>query len=88
MKENNPDKTEKVDFDNFAGKYENILDKQLDFFGEENSYFAEYKVKIIKDTLGSDPSDILEFGCGIGRNLKYVTEMFPGSKIKIGRAHV
>ncbi len=81
MKENNPDKTEKVDFDNFAGKYENILDKQLDFFGEENSYFAEYKVKIIKDTLGSHPSDILEFGCGIGRNLKYVTEMFPGSKI-------
>ncbi|MBS1553000.1 MAG: class I SAM-dependent methyltransferase [Bacteroidetes bacterium] len=81
MKEKDPGNTEKVDFDNFAGRYENILDKQLDFFGEENSYFAEYKIKITKETLGFVPENILEFGCGIGRNLKYFTEYFPGSKV-------
>ncbi|MBS1517432.1 MAG: methyltransferase domain-containing protein [Bacteroidetes bacterium] len=73
--------TEKVDFDNFAGKYEMILDKQLDFFGEENSYFAEYKVKLVKDTLSHSPKKILEFGCGIGRNLKYFTKYFPEAEV-------
>lgn len=72
---------EKVDFDNFANQYENILDEQLDFFGEENGYFAEYKIKLVKDTIGFDTKNILEFGCGIGRNLKYFSQYFPDSKI-------
>lgn len=73
---------EKVDFDKFAGRYENVLEKQLDFFGEENSYFAEYKVKIVKDSLNSiQPLNILEFGCGIGRNLKFFSKYFPDSSI-------
>lgn len=73
---------EKVDFDKFAGKYENTLEKQLDFFGEENSYFAEYKVKIVKDTIsGESPLNILEFGCGIGRNLKFFKKYFPDAKV-------
>jgi len=71
----------KVDFDNYAGRYEKVLDKQLDFFGEENSYFADYKVKLVKDTLTSDPENILEFGCGIGRNLKFFTKYFPDADI-------
>lgn len=72
---------EKVDFDNFAGEYEYILDEQLEFFGEENSYFAEYKLKLVKDTIGSQPKNILEFGCGIGRNLKFFTKYFPDANI-------
>lgn len=81
MKEKNPDNIEKVDFDDFAGEYENILDDQLDFFGEENSYFAEYKIKTVKENIGSRPANILEFGCGIGRNLKFFSEYFAGSDI-------
>ncbi|MBK8980936.1 MAG: class I SAM-dependent methyltransferase [Ignavibacteria bacterium] len=73
--------TEKVDFDNYAGRYENVLEKQLDFFGEENSYFAEYKVELVKDTLTQPPKKILEFGCGIGRNLKFFSKYFPDSEI-------
>lgn len=81
--DNNPASLpEKVDFDKFAGKYENTLEKQLDFFGEENSYFAEYKVKIVKDTIGNEsPVNILEFGCGIGRNLKFFKKYFPGANV-------
>lgn len=82
---NSIDKTaedpEKVDFDKYAHKYENVLDKQLNFFGEENSYFADYKVKLVKDTLDFEPKNILEFGCGIGRNLKFFTKYFPTSEI-------
>jgi len=73
--------TEKVDFDNYAGRYENVLEKQLDFFGEENSYFAEYKVELVKDTLTQPPKKILEFGCGIGRNLKFFSKYFPDAEI-------
>ncbi len=81
MKKSVPSSAEKVDFDKFAGKYENILDEQLNFFGEENSYFAEYKVKLTKDTSANIPLKILEFGCGIGRNLRFFSQYFPESEI-------
>ncbi|MDQ3021125.1 MAG: class I SAM-dependent methyltransferase [Bacteroidota bacterium] len=74
-------KTKKVDFDNYAGEYEKILDEDLEFFGEKNGYFAEYKVKIVKDSLSIEPAKILEYGCGIGLNLRYFTQYFPSSKI-------
>lgn len=78
---NSRTETEKVDFDKFANEYENILDKQLNFFGEENSYFADYKIKLVKETIGFKPENILEFGCGIGRNLKFFSQYFPESNI-------
>ncbi|HMS65437.1 MAG TPA: class I SAM-dependent methyltransferase [Ignavibacteria bacterium] len=72
---------EKVNFDEFAKQYEELLADQLDFFGEENSYFAKYKIKLVKDTVGFSPKSILEFGCGIGRNLKHITQFFPEAEI-------
>lgn len=72
---------EKVNFDNYAEDYEKILGKDLKFFGEENSYFAEYKVKIIKNIIKKDNLKILEYGCGIGRNLKYLKHHFRESEI-------
>jgi len=81
MSRNSNADVEKVDFDKFANQYENILDEQLDFFGEENSYFAEYKIKLVKDTIGFEPVNILEFGCGIGRNLKFFLKYFPNANV-------
>lgn len=75
------EKTEKVDFDKYVNEYDKILEDDLNFFGEENGYFAEYKVKIVKDTSLSEPLSILEYGCGIGRNLKHFKKYFPASKI-------
>lgn len=74
-------KIQKVDFDEFANKYDEILEDHLNFFGEENSYFAEYKIKLVKSTINSTPLNILEFGCGIGRNLKFLADSFSGSNI-------
>lgn len=73
--------TEKVDFDNYANEYEKILEDDLKFFGEENGYFAEYKVKIVRETVSFIPENILEYGCGIGLNLRYFKQYFPDSRI-------
>lgn len=73
--------TEKVDFDNYADVYEKTLEEDLKFFGEENSYFAKYKIDIVKKTLGFKPAHILDYGCGIGRNIKEFKKFFPDTKI-------
>ncbi len=72
---------EKVDFDKYVDEYETILEQDLKFFGEESGYFAEYKVKIVKETLSAEPQNILEYGCGIGLNLRHFKRHFPTSEI-------
>jgi len=72
---------EKVDFNEYAREYEKILDNDLKFFGEHVGYFAEYKVKIVKETLHRSPVKILEYGCGIGLNLRYFRKHFPQVEI-------
>ncbi len=72
---------EKVDFDKYADNYDYELEKSMGFFGEENEYFAEYKIKIVKDYTGSEPATILEYGCGTGRQMKYLAKYFPDAKI-------
>ncbi|MBN1634853.1 MAG: class I SAM-dependent methyltransferase [Ignavibacteria bacterium] len=71
---------QKVDFDQYAADYETKLGDDLKFF-EESSYFAEYKIKIVRGELHDKPLNILEYGCGIGRNLTFITKYFPDSKI-------
>jgi len=71
----------KVDFDDFADDYGQIMAKQLHFFAPGRDYFSEYKVRIVKKFLNHAPSTILEFGCGIGANIKYLLAYFPDSKI-------
>ena len=71
---------QKVDFDQYAADYDTKLGDDLKFF-EESSYFAEYKIKILRDEFKSTPVNILEYGCGIGRNLIFISKYFPDSNI-------
>ena len=71
----------KVDFDRFAEDYDEILGKQLRFFESGPDYFAHYKAAIVKNLLRHDPVKILEFGCGIGNNIKHLTSLFPNAAI-------
>jgi len=73
--------TEKVDFDKYADEYEKTLTEDLAFFGEESGYFADYKIKIVREKLQYNPAKILDFGCGIGRNLEFFKKYFPDSEI-------
>ena len=62
---------EKVDFDEYAEEYDNILREQLSFFSDDDKYFARYKVKSVHKYLTTEPKRILEYGCGTGRNLPF-----------------
>ncbi len=77
---------EKVNFDAFAQDYDAILQAQLQGFGEESTYFAEYKVRLTQARLlrtnALQPKTILEYGCGTGRNLSFLKLYFPDAKIE------
>jgi SAM-dependent methyltransferase len=71
----------KVDFDRYVGDYNELLCDGTRFFSDDESYFARYKVAIVRDLLTRPPSRILEFGCGIGRNMPFLREAFPGAEL-------
>ena len=72
---------QKVNFDNYVNEYNELLRKDTNFFSNDEKYFAEYKINILKNQSYKNPKKILEFGCGIGRNIKYLSDAFPNSKI-------
>ena len=72
---------QEIDFDNYAEKYDELITSNTSFFEEDTSYFARYKVSIFKNLITNNPVNILEFGCGTGRNLYYLKKAFPKSNI-------
>ena len=59
----------RVDFDQYARQYEDILAAQTNFFDGDSGYFARYKIELAQQLAGS-VSSVLDFGCGIGRSMK------------------
>ena len=74
-------KNDKVNFDNFAEEYDQLLRESVGFFSKSDRYFAEYKVAIARELVREDPHKILEFGCGTGRNVPFLQAKFPGAVI-------
>lgn len=72
--------TEKVDFNEYSDEYINIMDKQHSKYGDIE-YYSEHKAKITKKFISSNVKEILEFGCGIGRNLPSLQKEFPTSNL-------
>lgn len=71
----------KVNFDDYSIEYNKILEDQLKKFSDNIDFFAEYKVQILKKMLDYSPKFILEYGCGIGRNLRFLHHYFPLAQI-------
>jgi len=71
----------KKDFDAYAKNYNAILSEQLNFFEEDNFYFAEYKIAKLKNLISFQPKRILDFGCGIGRSTLFLNQYFPHAQI-------
>lgn len=69
------------EFDDYASRYEEMLSDNLGRFGRHIDYYAEYKIRTIRRCLSSPPADILEYGCGIGRNIPFLEKVFPGCRI-------
>lgn len=70
----------RVDFDQYAGQYEAILAEQTNFFDGDCGYFARYKIELAQQLAGPVGS-VLDFGCGIGRSMPYLREVFPKAEI-------
>ncbi len=70
-----------VDFDEYSDKYDQLMKDHLKFFEKEYQYFAEYKVSIISRCIKRKLKSILEYGCGIGRNLKFLKKKYPDAKL-------
>lgn len=71
----------KVDFDNYTDDYNSLLRESTGFFSESDAYFAKYKVDILRGQLSETTKRLLEYGCGIGRNIPFLRSAFPGATI-------
>lgn len=64
-------------FDSHAETYEQSLSQSTRWISSDTLFFAEHKVKQIRYHLTSKPKRILDYGCGIGRNISFLREYFP-----------
>jgi SAM-dependent methyltransferase len=71
----------KVDFDRYAGEYDELLREKVGFFSGDDGYFAAYKVELTRRKLHAAPKAVLEFGCGTGRNIAFLRKAFPAARI-------
>ncbi|MET3441402.1 SAM-dependent methyltransferase [Variovorax paradoxus] len=72
----------KVNFDEHAENYNELLRESVGFFSADEAYFARYKVKLVQKTTRIKPARILEYGCGIGRNIPFLRATFPEAVVE------
>jgi SAM-dependent methyltransferase len=70
-----------IDFDDYSDTYADLIQKNLGFFSSDDRYFAEYKVRIVRERARSEPRRILEYGCGVGRNLGFLHDLFHEAEV-------
>lgn len=70
-----------IDFDQYADQYEDLLKKQLGFFSGDRDFFSEYKVALVAKQSRRHVATILDFGCGVGLSLPFLSQYFPDSQI-------
>jgi len=68
-------------FDSNAETYDTQLQDNLGSYGKDLSYYSEYKVILVKKYTHITAQNILDFGCGIGRNIPFFQKYFPDSNI-------
>lgn len=73
--------TDKVDFDKYTDNYNELLREGTQFFSSSEEYFARYKVELVRSMVAGPVRRVLEYGCGIGRNIPYLRDAFPGAEV-------
>jgi SAM-dependent methyltransferase len=66
-----------------AEEYDRQLQKGLDLSGENAEYFSRSRVAELRTRLPdpTGPWRILDFGCGIGRTVRHLSEAFPAAHV-------
>lgn len=72
---------EPVNFDDYTDDYNRLLKEKTQFFSSSEVYFAQYKVDIVRARATGKVKRVLEFGCGIGRNIPFLQRAFPEAAI-------
>lgn len=72
---------EKVDFDHYTENYNQLLREGTGFFSSNEEYFARYKVAVVRERTRVPVKRVLEYGCGIGRNIPFLRQAFPGAEV-------
>lgn len=73
--------SERVDFDQYTEDYNRLLKERTQFFSSNEEYFARYKVAIVSKRIAKPVRRLLEYGCGIGRNIPFLQRAFPDAVI-------
>jgi ubiquinone/menaquinone biosynthesis C-methylase UbiE len=70
------------DFDEFAENYRNIHSENIKISGTDSYYFAEMKVRLLKNHESNASIRVLDVGCGDGATELYFQQYFPNWKIE------
>jgi len=73
--------TKKIDFDDYTENYNQLLREGTGFFSSSEEYFARYKVDLVRKQVNTSVGHVLEYGCGIGRNIPFLQQAFPSASI-------
>ena len=66
-----------VDFDEFAGGYDEALHRGVSISGENKDYFARGRIDWLRRCLpGARPKKVLDYGCGTGGSAPVLREVF------------
>ncbi len=69
-------------FDQFSGRYRELLDRNISISGEKSEYFAAYKARFIATRVAPKPDcRILDYGCGVGLVCGQLQERLPRARI-------
>ncbi len=71
-----------MEFDRFAGDYEQILDRSIAVSGESSEYFAAYKARhLARVSAPGFAGKVLDFGCGIGLLSGCIQRAWPDARL-------
>lgn len=71
----------RIDFDRYTGEYNRLLREGTAFFSADDAYFAKYKVELMKARLSRPVKRVLDYGCGIGRDIPFLRDAFPEAEV-------
>ncbi len=70
-----------AEFDQYSGRYEDLVNDSVSLSGESSAYFAAYKAEYLSRCLGKFSGTMLDYGCGVGLLAGYLRQALPEAKL-------